>query len=183
MDGTDPLQHVYETENADELRTALGQRYHAVVGNPPYINVSDQALNAAYRERFGSCYRAYSLVVPFMERFFNLALDEGVDSGGRAGFVGQITANSFMKREFGKKLVEKYIPRWDITHIVDTAGAYIPGHTTSTVILFGRNRPPSLPTIRAVMGIRGEPGVPANPASGVVWTAITQQIDVAGVRE
>jgi hypothetical protein len=41
-----------------------------------------------------------------------------------------ITANSFMKREFGKKLVETYIPRW--------AGAYFPGHGTPTVILFGR---------------------------------------------
>ena len=27
-----------------------------------------------------------------------------------AGFVGQITANSFMKREFGKKLIEEYFP-------------------------------------------------------------------------
>ena len=27
----------------------LGQRYHAVVGNPPYITVKDQALNGLYR--------------------------------------------------------------------------------------------------------------------------------------
>ena len=38
-----------------------------------------------------------------------------------------ITANSFMKREFGKKLIEEYIPRWDLTHVIDTSGAYIPG--------------------------------------------------------
>jgi len=68
LDGMDPLQHVYETEDAMELRRILGQQYHAVVGNPPYITVRDSALNAEYRKRFGSCHRQYSLAVPFMER-------------------------------------------------------------------------------------------------------------------
>jgi hypothetical protein len=37
-----------------------------------------------------------------------------------------------MKREFGKKLIEEQIPRWDLTHVVDTtSGAYIPGHGTA----------------------------------------------------
>ena len=52
------------------------------------------------------------------------------------------TANSFMKREFGKKLIEEFFPRIDLTHVIDTSGAYIPGHGTPTVILFGRNRKP-----------------------------------------
>ena len=30
----------------------LGQQYHVVVGNPPYITVKDRALNAAYRDRY-----------------------------------------------------------------------------------------------------------------------------------
>ena len=136
----DPLRHVYETEDADELRRILGQRYHAVVGNPPYITPKDAALNQAYRDRFGSCHRQYSLAVPFMERFFDLAIARSRRSP--AGFVGMITANSFMKREFGKKLIEQFIPRWDLTHVVDTSGAYIPGHGTPTVILFGRHRAP-----------------------------------------
>ena len=53
-----------------------------------------------------------------------------------------ITANSFMKREFGKKLIEEFFPRVDLTHVIHTSGAYIPGHGTPTVILFGRDRPP-----------------------------------------
>ena len=53
-----------------------------------------------------------------------------------------ITANSFMKREFGKKLIEEFFPTVDLTHVIDTSGAYIPGHGTPTVILFGRNRRP-----------------------------------------
>lgn len=173
IDGMDPLQHIYDTEDADELRRILGKQFQVVVGNPPYITVRDPALKAEYRKRFGSCYRQYSLAVPFMERFFHLAHSP-------YGYVGMITANSFMKRQFGMRLVKEYIPKWDLTHVIDTAGAYIPGHGTPTVILFGRNRKPVLDTIRTVMGIRGEPETPSNPAQGLVWTAIRNQVDSPG---
>ena len=52
----------------------LGQQYHAVVGNPPYITVKDATLNERYRQRYTTCHRQYSLGVPFTERFFDLAL-------------------------------------------------------------------------------------------------------------
>jgi hypothetical protein len=88
-----------------------------------------------------------------------------------------------MKREFGKKLIEEYFagrrgsPGVDLTHVIDASGAYIPGHGTPTVILFGRNRAPIAKTIRAVMGIRGEPSAPVDPARGLVWSAILAQVD------
>ena len=91
-----------------------------------------------------------------------------------------------MKREFGKKLIEEFFAGRDgargvdLTHVIDTAGAYIPGHGTPTVILFGRNRTPVAKTIRAVMGIRGEPCTPDDPAQGLVWSAIVAQIDQPG---
>ena len=185
----DKLQHHYETEDADELKRILGQQYAAVVGNPPYITVKDAALNRAYRDRFDSCHMKYSLAVPFMERFFDLTLAEKKNQNGDgqttnsvAGFTGMITANSFMKREFGKKLIEEYIPRWDLTQMIDTSGAYIPGHGTPTVILFGRHRKPVSDTIRAVMGIKGEPSTPAIPANGKVWQSIVTMIDVGGAQ-
>ena len=171
---------MYQTEDAEALRAILGRRYHVVVGNPPYVTPKDKALNQGYRQRFGSCYRQYSLAVPFTERFFDLARSSAPDSPEWAGFVGMITANSFMKREFGRKLIEELIPRWDITHIVDTAGAYIPGHGTPTVLLFGRNRGPVDRTVRSVMGIRGEPATPHDAAQGRVWLAIVEQIDQPG---
>ena len=177
----DPLGHVYRTEDAPALRAILGRRYHAVVGNPPYITPKDKALNQGYRDRFGSCHRKYSLAVPFTERFFDLA-QLATGNAEAAGFVGMITANSFMKREFGKKLIEKFIPQWDLTHVVDTSGAYIPGHGTPTVILFARNRRPVDGHVRAVMGIRGEPTIPENAAEGLVWSAIVAQIDRSGSR-
>src|SRR5690606_3496717 len=150
--------------------------YHAVVANPPYITPKDPAANQAYRNRYSTCHRQYSLAVPFMERLFDLAV-RGDDSKP-AGFVGQITANSFMKREFGKPLVEKFLAHQvDLTHVIDTSGAYIPGHGTPTVILLGRNRTPLGDTTRAVLGIRGEPARPEEPAEGHVWSSITDLVD------
>ena len=172
------LAHAYASEDLAEVQRILGCQYHAVVGNPPYIVVKDAALNAAYRRKYASCHMKYSLGAPFTERFFELALS--ARDGHGAGFVGLITANSFMKREFGSKLIEQVLPRLDLTHVVDTSGAYIPGHGTPTVILFGRHRPPVDASVRTVMGIKGEPSTPDDPAQGLVWSAIVGQIDQAG---
>ena len=176
----DELKHHYEVEDVEALHRILGQQYHAVVGNPPYITVKDRAVSELYRARFPSCSGKYSLSVPFMERFFDLAVKGDGTPQQPAGFVGQITSNSFMKAEFGKKLIEEYLPRWDLTHVVDTSGAEIPGHETPTTILFGKNQPPVSSTIRTVLGIRGEPETPAEPSLGLVWQAIVQQIDRPG---
>lgn len=167
------MGHHYQPEDAGELERLLRPgTYHAVVANPPYITPKDRSLNEQYRERYSACYRQYSLSVPFMQRIFNLACD--------GGFTGQITANSFMKREFGKRLIEEFFPRVDLTHVIDTSGAYIPGRGTPTVILLGRNRKPVASTIRTVMGIRGEPTTPDDPSQGKVWTAIVEQFDQPG---
>jgi hypothetical protein len=178
------LEHAYATEDLTQVKRILDRQYHAVVGNPPYIVVRDAALNAAYRDRYASCHRQYSLGCPFTERFFELAITG--ERFGQAGYVGLITANSFMKREFGSKLIEQVLPRLDLTHVIDTSGAYIPGHGTPTVILLGCHRPPhdelnsASNTVRAVMGIKGEPCKPDVPAHGLVWRAIVDQIDRPG---
>ena len=171
------LRHHYVAEDTVELDRILGRQYHAVVGNPPYITPKDAAMRDAYREIYASCHRTYGLGAPFVERFFDLSI---VAADNRsAGFVGLIVANSFMKREFGKKLIEEILPELDVTHIVDCSGAYVPGHGTPTAILFGRNRLPVASTVRTVRGIRGEPSTPDNPEGGKVWNAITAQIDFA----
>ena len=176
------LAHLYNHAFASEdLRAAndiLSRHYAAVVGNPPYITVKDRAVSALYRERYSSCYRTYALVAPFCERFWALA--KPVDATLRGGFIGMIVADSFMKREFGRKLVEDFFPTQDLTHVIVTSGAYIPGHGTPTVILLGRARRPSSGTVRTVMSINGEPGTPVDPAQGVVWQAIINQIDRRG---
>jgi hypothetical protein len=168
--GFDPLAHAYQSEDLADLRRILKPgSYHVVVDNPPYITPKDRALNQAYRVRYSACHGKYSLSAPFMQRIFALAVE--------GGYTGQITANSFMKREFGKKLIEQFLPGVDLTHVIDTSGAYIPGHGTPTVILFGRNRIPVGKSVRAVLGINGEPSTPSDPARGCVWSAILEQVD------
>ncbi|MEW2475128.1 BREX-2 system adenine-specific DNA-methyltransferase PglX [Micromonospora gifhornensis] len=172
----------YSTEDLqDHPGIVADGRYHVVVGNPPYITVKDKALNERYREIYSTCSGTYALSVPFAQRFFQLA-KAADDAGGGAGYVGQITANSFAKREFGKKLIETFFAHEvDLTHVLDTSGAYIPGHGTPTVILVGRQRSRNRATyVRAVLGIRGEPSAPTDPNLGHVWRAIVDQVDQPG---
>ena len=174
----DPIAHVFDVEDRGKLDKILGQQYHVVVGNPPYIVVRDKALNQAYRDKYPTCHMKYSLGVPFTERFFDLTL--AAQGTQPAGYMGMITANSFMKREFGKKLIEEYLPHKDLTHVIDTSGAYIPGHGTPTVILFARNQMPKSTQIRAVLGIRGEPNTPENASDGKVWCSIVGFLEKPG---
>jgi hypothetical protein len=165
--------HAYPGEHLQTVRTLLRPgTYHCVVANPPYIVPKDRKLNDWYRKRYSACGGKYSLSVPFMQQIFQLSCE--------GGFTGQITANSFMKREFGKKLIESFISTIDLTHVIDASGAYIPGHGTPTTILFGRKRAPVGSSLRSVLGIRGEPCTPNDPSKGLVWSSIVNLIDCPG---
>ncbi|MFD6312001.1 BREX-2 system adenine-specific DNA-methyltransferase PglX [Streptomyces nigra] len=173
----------YVTEDVHEYPEILRPgRYHVVVGNPPYITVKDKKLNELYRELYPACAGTYALSVPFAQRFFELA-KRGDAEGRGYGMVGQITANSFMKREFGTKLIEDYFGHAvELTEVIDTSGAYIPGHGTPTVILVGKQRGGDgrSPVIRVVRSVQGEPVAPKNAENGLVWRAIIEQIDKPG---
>jgi hypothetical protein len=173
----------YATEDADLLAEYLepGQ-YTVVVGNPPYIPVRDGSLSKLYRTMYGKvCVGAYTMSVPFAMRFFALALRSDGEGEG-AGWIGQITGNSFMRQNFGKRLIEQYFAYdVEVSSIIDTSGAYIPGHGTPTVVLIGRNNARRrADTIFTMAGVRGEPGTPINPATGKVWSAIVAQASVSG---
>lgn len=176
---TDVSGFAYEYEDLPGLQEILeAGRYDVVVGNPPYITVKDKVLNQAYRDLYATCKGTYALTVPFMERFFGLAKTGASDQP--AGWVGQITSNSFMKREFGSKIIEDYLVRKDLRLVADTSGAYIPGHGTPTVILVGRNQRPVGETVRAVLGVRGEPGRPGVAEKGLVWRSLVEHVDEPG---
>lgn len=171
------MPFTYATEDGTLLLTMLEEcTYDVVVGNPPYITVKDKALNQIYRSKYANvCKGKYALTAPFLVLFFALA-----KGGELAGWVGQITSNSFMKREFGSKLVEDFLAHRDLRLVVDTSGAYIPGHGTPTVIMIGRNHQPVNAHVRAVLGVRGEPGRPGDSAKGIVWTSIAEHVDDPG---
>ncbi|WP_203933852.1 BREX-2 system adenine-specific DNA-methyltransferase PglX [Virgisporangium ochraceum] len=178
------VEFAYAAEDFDLLKEYLRpSTYTVVVGNPPYITVKDKAQNERYRSLYSACSGKYALTVPFAQRIFGLAKRGDADGVG-AGWVGQITANSFMKREFGKKLINEFFAgSVELAEVVDTSGAFIPGHGTPTVVLIGRNRVVSQRysnTIRSVLSVRGEPTQPAEPSLGLVWAAIVGQIDRPG---
>ncbi|MGP5693541.1 BREX-2 system adenine-specific DNA-methyltransferase PglX [Corynebacterium variabile] len=168
---------VYSTENTEALDEVLTPgTYDVVVGNPPYITVKDKALNRQYRNRYAKYTKGtYALTVPFMVKFFQLAKDG--EAGQDAGWVGQITSNSFMQRGFGKPLIEEFFGEVDLREVIDTSGAYIAGHGTPTVVIVGRHAHPSRRKVVGVLGIQGEPGVPVDPARGAVWSSIVDHID------
>ena len=173
-------QYSAATEGPDALEDLLEpQSYDVVVGNPPYITVKDKALNKLYRDKYGDYLSGkYALTSPFMVKFFRLAKGDDVD--GPVGWVGQITSNSFMQRQFGKPLIERFFGEVDLREVIDTSGAYVPGHGTPTVILVGRHSRPSRRKVVGVLGIQGEPGVPKDPAHGAVWSSIVDNIDHVG---
>ncbi|MEZ5087431.1 MAG: BREX-2 system adenine-specific DNA-methyltransferase PglX [Tessaracoccus sp.] len=167
----------YSTEHkADLVRALTRGQYDAVVANPPYITVKDKALNTGYRQRYNHLKGKYQLTAPFMELLFKLA--KRGDGTTQAGWVGQITSNAFMKREFGVPVVEDLLANLDLRLVIDTSGAYIPGHGTPTVIIVGRNQNLASDRVRAVLGKQGEPGRPSNPASAQVWSSILNTVDL-----
>ncbi|NTY62302.1 BREX-2 system adenine-specific DNA-methyltransferase PglX [Mycolicibacterium sphagni] len=175
---SEPSVRADTTEDADALTEILQREHDVVVGNPPYISVKDSALRDLYRNLYTSPHGKYQLSVPFMELFFSLARRS--ESRRAVGWVGQITSNAFMKREFGTKLIDRFLQTVDLCKVIDTSGAYIPGHGTPTVILVGRNQPPLTGPIRAVLGVRGEPGRPPTPAEGKVWQSIVNHLNQKG---
>jgi SAM-dependent methyltransferase len=163
---------LFRLENRADVERVLTKRFHAVVGNPPYITEKDPAKRKKYREMYESAAGLFTLAAPFTERFFDLAVE--------AGFVGLINSNAWTKREFGRTLIEKVLPRIEVQKIVDTAGCYLPGHGTPTLLLFGRNRPGVNPTAIAVLGKRGERQVPEDPAAAPVWAEVTKHNSEVG---
>ncbi|WP_280358039.1 BREX-2 system adenine-specific DNA-methyltransferase PglX [Nocardia otitidiscaviarum] len=164
----------FSTEDINEHPEILTPgRYHVVVGNPPYLTPKDQSLYELYRTLYPACSGKFALTIPFIVRYFQLAR-RGLDD---SGFVGILSSNSFMKREFGAKLIEEFLPTVDLTRVVDTSGAYIPSHGTPTVILFGRNRNRISDFTQAIICLRNEPVRPNHPELGAVWRSILSITD------
>ncbi|HEV2345499.1 MAG TPA: BREX-2 system adenine-specific DNA-methyltransferase PglX [Actinocrinis sp.] len=168
-----------KAESSDSILTE--GRYHVVVGNPPFLTVRDKARDSLYRRLYGACTGKYSLSVPFAERFFQLAKPH-LDDDSPSGYVGQLMPNSIAKRGFGATLIEDFFAQSvELSEIIDSSGAYIPGHGMPTMIVVGRRRQPrSTVPVRLVVGLRGEPTMPESPSRGLVWRAIVTQVDRVG---
>src|SRR5262245_22140942 len=157
---------LFRLEDRRAVERVLTKRFHAAVGNPPYITEKDASKRKKYRDMYESAAGKYALSAPFTERFFDLAIE--------GGFVGMINSNAWTKRDFGRTLIEKVLPRVDVQKVIDTSGCYLPGHGTPTLLLFGRNRNAKEGPIAAVLGKRGEREEPQDPANAPVWSEIVR---------
>lgn len=146
----------------------LQRRYDVVIGNPPYIQAQDAAKRELYRTYHESAYRTFGLSAPFTERFFQMA--------SVGGHVGLITSNAFASRQFGKKLIENVLPKFDLQTIIDLSGAYIPGHGTPTLIILARNQKPTNQSVWVLSNLKGEPGTPPHPEEGSVWQGVLRAV-------
>ena len=166
-------EKIFRLENRAEVERVLTKRFHVVVGNPPYIVEKDSAKKKKYRDQYQAATFEVPLAPPFVERFFQLAVE--------GGQVGAIVSNAFTKRDSGKALIEEVLPKLDVREIVDTSGCYLPGHGTPTLLIFGRNRPPAPESsVISVLGKRGEQDVPAEPSAAPVWTEIVENHRTVG---
>ncbi len=151
-------------EQHGRTRRSWSARFHVVVGNPPYITPKDVRKRDDYRVFWpqSAARSQVRLSAPFAERLLRSRVCLGA-------FVGQITANSFMKREFGKKLIDEGAAAVGSDAVSLTRAApTFPGHGTPTVILLARNAGECEVPVWAIVGKRGEP----RSAGGVrPWTA------------
>jgi len=143
----------------------LGRRYDVVVGNPPYIQAQDAVKRELYREHYESAYRTFGLSAPFTERLLQLAME--------GGFVGLINSNAFARRLFGKRLIEKVLPRYALEAVIDLSGVHIPGHGTPTLIVFARKKPAAKDVV-VLSNLKAEPGILGDPSLGRVWQSVVR---------
>ncbi len=105
--------------------------FDVILGNPPFVRSKDELARRGYIERWSTAIKGFHLLVPFFERAFQI-----LRVNGRLTFI---VSNGFAKREFGKKLVEEFLPGYSLDEIVDCSGLTFPGHGTPTCIIFARN--------------------------------------------
>ena len=140
--------------------------FDIIVGNPPFVTARNPELREKYRKRWPRvCRELYHLLAPFFERAFTV-----LTRGGELGFI---VSNAFAKRDFGKGLVEGFLPTVNLRKVVDCSGLLFPGHGTPTCIVFGSNESPQVgSTIRDVATLPGGGDLLTPPEESALWHSI-----------
>jgi len=148
--------------------------FDIVVGNPPFVTARNPKKRELWRERWPRvCPSKYQLLCPFFELTFHL-----LRTGGQLGFI---VSNAFMKREFGKPLVEDLFPTVELRKVVDCSGLMFPGHGTPTCLVFASNKPPeSFVPVRGVAILPGGGDLRTPPEDSPLWLAISMHHDQPG---
>jgi hypothetical protein len=163
--------------------------FDVILGNPPFVRAKDELARRAYMQRWTAAIKGFHLLVPFFERAFQILRPRG--------HLGFIVSNAFAKREFGKKLVEDFLPQHKLEEVVDCSGLMFPGHGTPTCIVFARavsppvaavpppptggQRPPLQQTVRVTATLRGDLRTP--PEDSPLWQGAVAHHAHVGYRD
>ena len=140
--------------------------FDIVVGNPPFVTARNPAKRELWRQRWPRvCEGIYQLVCPFLEL--------GQTILKPSGELGFIVSNAFIKRDFGKPLVEKFFTTIDLQKVVDCSGLSFPGHGTPTCILFlSSNSSVAARPIQVTSTFPGGGDLRTPPEESLLWEAI-----------
>ena len=94
----------------------LPDRFHFVIGNPPYVRqeLIPDALMTAYRVRYATIYDRADLYIPFIERSLTQ-----LDEGGQLAFI---CADRWMKNRYGGPLRQLVASQFHLKTYVDMFG-------------------------------------------------------------
>jgi hypothetical protein len=148
-----------------------GGGFDIIVGNPPFVTARNPKKRELWRERWPRvCTGTYQLVCPFMELGFDL-----LRHGGQLGYI---VSNAFARREFGRPLVEDFLPTVGTQKVVDCSGLMFPGHGTPTCLVFGGSHNPSTaPSILVTAILPGGGDLRTPPEDSVLWHSIAANHD------
>jgi type I restriction-modification system DNA methylase subunit len=100
-------------EEQEEIDAIKNKRFDFVVGNPPYVRVQtlDYKSRDLYKKEYKSAYKQFDLYVLFVERGISWLKDKA--------FLGYITSNKFLKREYGKEIRKILTNEGKLLQLVD----------------------------------------------------------------
>jgi hypothetical protein len=156
--------------------------FDLVVGNPPFVTARNATKRELYRERWPRvCYKEFQLVCPFIQMSFAL-----LRAGGQLGFI---VSNAFAMREFGKPLLEDFLPTVHLQKIVNCDGLSFPGHGTPTCLILARTPSEASDTawkdtpIRVATRLPGGGDLLALPEESPLWHALATHHNSPGYRD
>lgn len=152
----------------DPLPPFWPQRFDAIVGNPPYVNIRRLAHSpqvvARYRQRFRCAQRGFDLYVLFIERALEL-----LGSGGRCGLI---VPNKLATLEYAAACREIMIEQSRIELLADFSdcGVFRSASVYPQVIVFEKTAPTPSDQVRIVR---------ADVASGATAVGATSIASIA----
>ncbi len=117
-------------EEQEEIDAIKNKKFDFVVGNPPYVRVQtlDYKSRDLYKQEYQSAHKQFDLYVLFIER--------GIAWLKAKAFLGYITSNKFVKREYGKEIRRILTNEGKLLQLVDLTQIKIFKEATNDPVIF-----------------------------------------------